>query len=246
MLSPAYNSIMADGISETCDGIFAGYGNDAYSCEFDLFYPLFGEDFYKERNLIVYGQATNGSSPKFRIPLNEPIQAERLVAEAIDYSRDGEKCPLEWINEDWTNNEYGLSSSFFWNVTYKLAKSFYNRTDADWNNIIAWSNIMKIAPSAGGNPDAVVMQAQRKMASRLFLKELEDLKPRNAVLLTNLNTWAKPLLDYSQIPYSDVRDSEFIEAYADFSGTRIIVTKRGRLKITHDLAVQEISRYMIK
>ncbi len=62
----------------------------------------------------------------------------------------------------------------------------YNRTDENWNNIIAWRNLMKIAPADGGNPDADERQAQQQYAAKLFIKELDDLKPRNVLIMTNL------------------------------------------------------------
>jgi hypothetical protein len=60
----------------------------------------------------------------------------------------------------------------------------YNRTDVNWNNIIAWSNLMKIAPADGGNPDADETETQQQYAAKLFIKELDDLKPRNVLIMT--------------------------------------------------------------
>ena len=38
---------------------------------------------------------------------------------------------------------------------------------------------MKIAPADGGNPDADETETQQQYAAKLFIKELDDLKPRN-------------------------------------------------------------------
>ncbi len=246
MLSSEYNNVFLRGLDASCVGILAGYGLEAYDKEFDLFYPSIGKDFAQDRNLLVVGQATNGWEPHFTIGNEVTHDIGKLVNDAISYSKEeGDKCSLEWINEKWTDQNYSLYRSFFWNITYKLVKAFYGRTDKDWNNVIAWSNLMKIAPKEGGNPDGTLIRAQRRMAAELFKKEIEDLRPKNVLLLTNFQKWAKPIFDYSFLEY-ETKGSGFVEATADLNGSRIIVTKRGYLSITHEQAVEEISQYLIR
>lgn len=246
MLSQEYNRRFLQGLDEASVGILAGYGLEAYNTELSLFYPSIGKDFTQNRELLIIGQATNGWQPHFTIGNEVTHDIGKLVDDAIRYSKEeGDKCSLEWINEEWTNQDYSLYRSFFWNITYKLVKTFYGRNDKDWNNIIAWSNLMKIAPKEGGNPDATLIRAQRGMAAALFKKEIEDLRPKNVLLLTNLQKWAKPILDYNFLEYKTY-ESGFIEATANLNGSKIIVTKRGYVDVTHEQAIAEISKYMVK
>jgi len=192
--------------------------------EYSLFYPVLGKDFIKERSLLIVGQATNGWNPNFSVLNVLPDNIDTLVSEALNYSKEEEgKCALDWINNDWS--KYKLYRSFFWNVTYKVVQEHYGRGDRDWNNIIAWSNLMKIAPTEGGNPDYAEREAQLESCSRLFQQEINDLKPKNVVIMTNLETWAAPVLDRAGIIMQRKSD-ECVEAVGMFHGTKIIVTKR--------------------
>ncbi len=146
MLSNDYNKLLFRAVDEFAVDILGSRGVSAYEDQFTLFYPLIGKEYFEKKELLIVGQATNGWSSKFAL-----IQVHQELSQIVEHSRlestevEG-KCPLEWINQEWTNKKYNLSSSFFWNITYKLVKSFYNRTDTDWNHIIVWSNLMKIAP----------------------------------------------------------------------------------------------------
>ncbi|MBS0647587.1 MAG: hypothetical protein JSR97_13505 [Verrucomicrobia bacterium] len=188
-----------------------------------MFYPSVGKAFHVNRNLLVIGQAANGWNPKWFVK-NIPSQADRIIGDSIENSsEENGECPLEWINKKW--NSYKLFRSFFWNVTYKLVKETYNRTDTDWNNIIAWTNLMKISPADYGNPNNVERKAQSNNCAKLFMQELKDLKPKNVLIITNLDIWAEPILKQANIEIKNV-DGNYIQATGHFSGSKIIVTRR--------------------
>ncbi|MCB9174679.1 MAG: hypothetical protein H6589_08735 [Flavobacteriales bacterium] len=197
-----------------------------------------GKNFLIDRQLLVIGQATNGWKPKWFVK-DIPAQTDKIVTDSIDYSSEEKGiCPLEWINEKWS--AYSLFRSFFWNVTYKLVKEKYNRSDKDWNNIIAWSNLMKIAPSDYGNPNSEERQAQMEGCAKLFIQELEDLKPKNVLIITNLDTWAEPILRLANIQIQE-KKGNYIQAIGQHENTKIIVTRRpfiGR----HRPFVEELSK----
>ncbi len=81
---------------------------------------------------------------------------------------------------------------------------------------------MKIAPADGGNPDADETETQQQYAAKLFIKELDDLQPRNVLIMTNLKKWAKPIFEYADISYEEVNGS-FVEATTTYKGSNIIV-----------------------
>jgi hypothetical protein len=140
MLTTTYTKLFAQAVDIFCVDVIIKRGESAYDEKFTLFYPLIGKDLHLKKDLLIYGQATNGWSSKF-CPAEVRHKLDEIIQHSISESKEeGDKCSLEWINEHWTNKEYKMFRSFFWNVTYKLVKSFYNRTDANWYNIIAWSN----------------------------------------------------------------------------------------------------------
>jgi hypothetical protein len=241
MLTEKYNGLFIETLQSFAKNILATKDNDLIEKQFCLFYPTLGKNYLDKRELLVIGQATRGWSPEF-IVNDVKTNYTKLVAESIDFSTGEEgRCPLEWVNEKW--KEYKLSHSFFWNVTFKLVKAHYNRTDGNWNNIIAWSNLMKIAPTYG-NPNSREMEAQVDNAANLFKQELDDLKPKNVLIITNLITWARPILEKAKIEFQQV-DAEYAEAIGKYNGTNIIVTKRPYIGGRHRPFVDEIASLLV-
>src|SRR5438128_2361872 len=149
MLSKKYKELFSESLKSFAKNILATEVDWLIEKQFSLFYPSLGKNYSDKCELLVFGQATNGWTPKWFVHEVQK-KSDKLVSESINYSSEDEgKCPLEWVNEDkyWNSK---LSHSFFWNVTYKLVKAHYNKTDENWNNIIAWSNLMKIAPADRG------------------------------------------------------------------------------------------------
>jgi hypothetical protein len=240
MLTEKYNGLFTEILQSFAKNILATEDNELIEKKFCLFYPTIGEDYLDRHELLVIGQATKGWSPEFFVH-DVQMNCDKLVAESIDFSIGDEgKCPLEWVNERWA--ELKFSHSFFWNVTYKLVKAHYNKTDKNWNNIIAWSNLMKIAPIQG-NPNSWEMEAQINNAAILFKQELDDLKPKNVLIITNLKTWARPILEKAKIEFQQV-DGEYAEAIANYNGTNIIVTKRPYFGGKHQLFIDEMKRFL--
>ena len=104
---------------------------------------------------------------------------------------------------------------------------------------------MKIAPVNGGNPNQEEINAQIEYASKLFKKEIEDLAPKNVLIMTNFKKWAEPVLTGAEIQFKII-NGNFVEAIGNYNDSRIIVTKWGILSLTHDAIIEEISKYMIK
>jgi hypothetical protein len=58
------------------------------------------------------------------------------------------------------------------------------KTSEEWASLVAWSNLYKIAPAIGFNPNGVEAQAQEEACGGLLTKELALWKPAAAVFLT--------------------------------------------------------------
>ncbi|MBK9597361.1 MAG: hypothetical protein IPO60_03280 [Flavobacteriales bacterium] len=63
---------------------------------------------------------------------------------------------------------------------------------------------MKIAPAEGGNPDMSEYAAHEPKAVELFQLELDELKPKYAIVLTNWE-WAEPFINHLgiELPHND-------------------------------------------
>jgi hypothetical protein len=240
MLSENYNTLFKNNLLAFAENIQKTQDNSLISKRYSLFYPSLGKNYLENKELLVFGQATNGWCPKWFIK-DVLSQSDKIVLDSIDYSSEDEgKCPLEWINEKWS--AYSLFRSFFWNVTYKLVKVKYNMTDTNWNNVMAWSNLMKISPSDYGNPNNEERQSQLELCAKLFKQELEELKPKNALVITNLERWAEPILRHANIQTKTVK-GDYLEAIGQHADTKIIVTSRpfiGRHRPFVDEVVKEL------
>jgi hypothetical protein len=102
---------------------------------------------------------------------------------------------------------------------------------------------MKIAPT-NGNPNSWEMEAQVDKAANLFKQELDDLKPKNVLIITNLKTWARPILEKAKIEFYQV-EGEYVEAIGNYNKTNIIVTKRPYIGGKHQPFVEEIRRHLV-
>lgn len=206
-------------------------GNNHYiNKKYNLFFPSCGSSIKNDIQFLIYGQAPNGKwTPQFSV--NKQIQ-KNLISEAENFSNttnEGEVCPLDWVNKNWSNRKKGfhLSSSFFWNVTYKLINKRINNNvnDEKWCKHLVWSNLMKISNAVGGNPDNIEWTAQLECSKQLFKKEIEEIEPEYAILLTNWS-WAENFLKRDSFNIKKVNNRPFVEAYGKFGKTTIIVTKR--------------------
>lgn len=210
--------------------------------EYTAFYPMIGKEYTQGKHLLVVGQAVNEWLPSgFTIGDDEHVLDAHIKLAFEESQAEGEECPLNWVNTNWTKS--GLFRSFFWNVTYKLVKQKYGKTDKDWNEVIAWTNLMKIAPQKGWNPDDEEIKAQ-EYAAELFIEELNCLQPQNVILFTNLETWAKPIFEKAGIHY-EARSSDFIVATATYGNSKIIVTKRTKMGLNHQHCIDELMKEML-
>jgi hypothetical protein len=210
------------------------------------FYPSFGVKPGDKCDFIIYGQALNGWGASFK--LNERVEdIKARVKESIAYSNEfyepKNHCPLDWVNVHWSAStyhqytdtieaqefykkmDYFTFRSFFWNVTYKLISSYYKfgNTSFEWARKMVWSNLYKIAPLRG-NPDSYIKSLQQEFAIELVRKEIEELKPKYCIVLTNEEWWE---------PFRNGLNSNILHRYnsrvitiEQINNTKIIVTTR--------------------
>lgn len=205
-----------------------------------LFYPMIGKEFYEKKALIVYGQYVNDWKPAFKLTKDKK-QIENIVKKALDYSTVSRGCALDWVNRYWVSQE--LYRSFFWNITNKLSVERYGRNDKDWNHILAYSNLFKIAPQKGNTLPEEMFKAQLTNTAHLFKEEMSLLQPKNVVLITNLQNWAEPVMKAAGIRFETHKEG-YVQATGAYRGSRIIVTQKP-FTASHREFLDDIKREMV-
>lgn len=224
MLSEKYNSTFSENAITFRENIKCE-DQSLIEKKYALCYPIIGKEYLPNMDFLIIGRATNGWKPKFRF--NE--FDESIIEQSIKFSQsenEGE-CALEWINRNWLKNQIYRSS--FWNVVYKLMIKL-GKTDENWTWNIAWSNLMKIAPASGGNPEGFEWEAQYEKSVDLFLMELNELNPKYVLMMTVFFFWAQYFLKRDGFEITRIYDDKFVEAVVNYENTKIIVTSRPERK----------------
>lgn len=146
--------------------------------------------------LMVCGRSPNGFDPVWssedvatRAGRSEIVRRVRKRFEPID-------CQMRWITDAWKiRGSYNTVRSAFWRVTLKISSQLeiVPSTDTEWSAPLAWTNLYRLAPSAGGNPSAALQRLQRRLCIDHLRQDLEVARPRRLLLLTGID-WATPFL----------------------------------------------------
>jgi hypothetical protein len=226
LFSEQYNKLFIENYQSFAENIKKSGTSDQINKDYSLFYPSCGSKDLKEIQFLIFGQATNGWTPTFKAD----NLRDGIFKEAIEFSNttdEGEYCPLDWINKRWSSDK--LYQKFFFNVMYKLANRYNNRgnDDESWCKNVVWSNLMKISPAAGGNPYGEEWSCQFEGAKKLFTQEIEEIRPKFAIVLTNWD-WAENfVLNNEGFFIYEKHQGEFIQAQGTYKdSTKIIVTRR--------------------
>lgn len=214
--------------------------------DYCLFYPSLSVPQNEQVDFLVYGQAVNGWMGSAHENFNTQ-ELKKLIEYSNHYFSDEEAqhCPLDFVNVRWSaavyngerdkvkkyynenSSQYWFSRSFFWRVVYKLVSDHYsyNRDTGNWSKKVVWSNLYKIAPARGANPDETEKAWQKETSLPLFKKELDELKPQNAILITNWS-WAEPFVSYIGAIANHESPSPPIVYAGKYGGSNILVTTR--------------------
>lgn len=217
--------------------------------EYAIFYPSFGIPKGAQSDFLIYGQAVKGWGSLFNS--SDELNKEQLINYAKEFSNDyyqeENHSPLDWVNIYWgksydskfENREAGIefyphlsystSRSFFWNVTYKLICRYYglDENGLEWSKKLVWSNLYKIAPAENRNPNDKECEWQQQISIELIRKEIEEIKPKFCIVLTN-DTWWEPFrknLKTEILQNPNIKNG-IIESIESYNGSKIIVTTR--------------------
>ena len=154
--------------------------------EYETFCAQWGEE-YKQGGVMFVGRAVN----------DWVTQGDRNTSGMFQDGSTNQAFAradqMKWVeNLSGNTKGYNTRKSAFWRVIKKITKELYPES---WYSHVAWSNVCKVAPWKGGNPNDSLYYAQLSDCKKIFAKEIELLSPKVVVLFTG-EGWAIDLLRY--------------------------------------------------
>lgn len=165
--------------------------------------------FYSKGNkydgkFMVVGRAVNGWSKECEWIHGEYSDSSprEKVTEAYEKSLID---PLQWVYNSWGENgvdengkkKYNTAKSPFWQLTKNVLMNLTpedNWHEDSWALKIIWSNLYKVAPSSGGNPNNTLCSHQLDFCKRILRYEIEVNKPQYILFVTGEN-WFKDFFE---------------------------------------------------
>lgn len=156
-----------------------------------------GESFLEEKNsgILFVGRSVNGW-------INTELgEVDELFGDTENIETNIKPIfnvndQMEWVVDSWgSKDRYNTNRSPFWRVIRSVSTEYYPDSNSNWYKNVAWSNLYKVAPSAGGNPDDFICGWQFYNCCRILQKEIELLSPRVVIFLTG-KLWSNSFLWY--------------------------------------------------
>lgn len=179
--------------------------------------------------LMVVGRAVNGGND-----INCWKQGDsktRSICKYIEGIYNAQKqASLSWVTEWWGENKvdekgeklYNPATSRFWQLVSALTEGLNGESwnKNTWTETIVWSNIYKVSPTNGGNPNFTLKKLQIDLCIEILRIEIDICKPKIILFVTGEN-W-----------FNDVRSlfetdgSKFVYRYNDGTVAYIYVCER--------------------
>lgn len=184
--------------------------------------------------LMVVGRAPNGWScsaypEKFANPAFQKEFARQI------HKREDGQCPMTWVREQWGPGDWtNTKMSAFWRVVRKVTVGLDIAGEGaeDWPCHLVWSNLYKVSPTDGGNPDSPLCDLQFPGCNQLFQIELDTYRPQRLLLLSGWSGWAEwflPRLDQAGATAEYVEQTGYLDLASGYR-TRVVVACHPRSK----------------
>ena len=175
-----------------CASFLKGINYDVQDCRLLLIGRALNgwiEKFSKENNaeeLLKLWQKheENGNTMEYRCYWNKDSKQYEDVTEG-EYSKG-----LTWVNTyiPKGNRHYLTAKKAFWKCgKYALAFLTTNENAEDFYKKIAWTNLFKLSPTSGGNPEGAIWNEQIKYCKSILEKEIEILNPTHILIVAKTN-----------------------------------------------------------
>jgi hypothetical protein len=139
-----------------------------------------------DQELFVVGRATNGwGAPFTAADVTDPAGRAKVIEAS-------QLRAMDWVAAEWSapKGKYATRRSAFWRVTRRVASGL-GIEGPGWSTRIAWSNLYRVAPAAGGNPSDPLCRAQEAACLDLLRQDLGTHRPRHVLVLAGEN-WFRP------------------------------------------------------
>ncbi|WP_207659178.1 hypothetical protein [Anaerobacterium chartisolvens] len=210
--------------------------------KYTLFYPLIGNLYGKNPILMVVGRACNGWKYGWTC---DDIDVRNIAKKVISDANDGLECPMQWLKDRWDGtykDDYNIHRSAFWRVSKEILKGVSDCNDDNWESYLAWSNLLKISPFEGGNPNASEWDAQVKECILLLKAELEELKPKYVLMMTDIS-WAEAFIKDLGGNSEPINGNSIVRSLLLYGKSKIIITIRPEGVGTQQF-VNEVLKYI--
>ncbi|MBE6030858.1 MAG: hypothetical protein E7225_04600 [Clostridiales bacterium] len=160
--------------------------------------PAFEGDLYEhsKSRLMVVGRAVNGWEVDFPVFNNAEEATSAIIGQSFDFSDVVNPKGLPYPDEPSRKN-YFYSKSKFWKLI-KFILELYGDSDKNgmstwytdnlhWNRRIIWSNLYKIAPRKGGNPDWSFFIPDMQYYIDIIKTEIKQYRPDRILFVTDWN-----------------------------------------------------------
>ena len=170
-----------------------------------------------DHTLMVVGRAVNGWTegvlPKHLASHAATKRYSHVVLKSVNRGRP---CPMRWVTDAWgnTNGEYNTKRSAFWRVIRGVVErlEIADVEQDSWPSHLVWSNLYKISPEKGGNPDSALRRIQKAGCIDLFKLELQNYRPSRLLFLTG-DEWASPFLPDPDGMSRDIAKFRYVERF---------------------------------
>lgn len=175
--------------------------------------------------LMYVGRAVNGWEADW-----QKNSLEKLVDQVFSYEFE-----MASISGNPNQNGYNFNKSPFWQLCKEVMK--LSEEEENWSDKVLWSNLYKVAPFEGGNPDNKLIKEIIESCIKILNYEIKLYRPSHIVFVTDA-WWFDPSDTFTgsfskelNIPVEHNTDKNVviigrgIYRESDYN-TKIVVTKR--------------------
>src|SRR5450755_4019580 len=184
------------------------------------FLPLVGSNYRPGKGVLIVGRAVNRwgvadrPSAHFRAPGHRGKVIKTLKG--------------DWAKETFDHwaaggNGRRVQRSAFFRAASLILSDEENR--AEWTMGVAWSNLFKVAPASGGNPNGRLRNAQRQRANELFhLEIISWLRPRTVLVMAD-EDWFDSFGRHEGLALQSVPGMKYVQGRARSSDRSWVLAK---------------------
>lgn len=123
--------------------------------------------------LMYVGRAVNGWEADW-----QKSSLDDLIEQIFSY-----KFEMASIADNPNQNGYNFNRSGFWQLCKEIME--FSGEGENWSDRVLWSNLYKVAPFGGGNPDNKLIKETIKSCIKILHYEIKFYRPSHIVFVTD-------------------------------------------------------------